>query len=157
MKSPAGRLGQRTEEPRGCRGMGLAVRLGLRKSNIDTGSTSYKRTQCGLFAAVLVRPRSRNLRFHAGTSSRRLWSIMELLPHSRFLIGRQGCRGDEGCRPICLQRLNGISRFGVARRQQDHFMALIGSLKPAFPLKGSKVMASASRAGTAPGYVAGSS
>ena len=53
MKSPGRETGQRTEEPRGCRGMGLAVRLGLRKSNIDMGSTSYKRTQCGLFAAVL--------------------------------------------------------------------------------------------------------
>jgi hypothetical protein len=33
-----------------------------------------------------------------------------------------------GCRLIRLRWLNAISRFGVARRQQDHFMARVGSL-----------------------------
>ena len=66
-----------------------------------------------------------------------------------FSSGGRGV-GGSGCRPICLPRLNAISRLGVARRQQDHFMARVGSLKPPFPLKGSKVMASASRAGGEP-------
>ena len=62
-----------------------------------------------------------------------------------FSSGGRGV-GGWGCRPICLRRLNAMSRLGVARRQQDDFMAHVRS-STAVPPQVKQSDGSASKAG----------